>query len=101
MRELRGECLRQQNGCEALLNTVYIPFELLNVLSFRDKKKIKKIKQPLNSNVNDYFELSLCIYLSKISFLLLQLKKKSVNLEMCFITMEINFFLRLKAQQYF
>ena len=26
-RELRGECLRQQNGWKALLNTVYIPFE--------------------------------------------------------------------------
>ena len=26
-RELRGECLRQQNGWKALLNTVYIPFK--------------------------------------------------------------------------
>ena len=42
--ELRGECLRQQNGCKTLLNTVYIPFEMLNVLSFPDSGRQIAVK---------------------------------------------------------
>lgn len=46
-REPRGEYLRQQNGCnklKALLNTVYIPFENLNALSFPDSGRQIAVK---------------------------------------------------------
>ena len=56
------------------------------------------MKQPLNSNANDYFELSLCMYLPfenyLFIFLIIDLKKKNVSNvtpKLCFITMEINF----------
>ena len=69
---VRGECLRQQNSCKAVLRTVYIPFE---DLSFPDSGKQIAVKNKTAIKFKRYRLFRMIVmhafnYLSKITCLL-------------------------------